>query len=335
MVDKLPSAPLRLDDNIAVWAEFEELGKHFKTQSLGQGAPGFPPPKFLRDNMMDAIDNGHNQYCRTFGSLALNQAIADIYGPKLNQKLDPLSNILVTAGANGALSSFIQALINPGDEFVCFEPCFPMYLDHLQISGGVLKTVPLEVDSAKDWAFDPELFRKSLSSKTRLLLLNNPHNPTGKCFSRHELETITEILQDFPDCMVLCDEVYDFLTFDGKEHVRFATIADNWKKCVTVYSGGKLFNATGWKIGWAIAPPKLLKLGGILNNTTFYCINHPGQIAIANSLPLAQGEFISNAQKQFTEVRDYLTKEVSEMDLPWEPLPSQSGYFMMADIRKC
>lgn len=107
------------------------------------------------------------------------------------------------------------------------------------------------------------------------MILNTPHNPTGKCFSKEELQTITDILADFPDCLVLSDEVYDFLTFDNTEHVRFATLGNNWDKTVSVYSGGKLFNATGWKVGWAIANPKLLKLGGILNNCITYSCNSP------------------------------------------------------------
>jgi aspartate/methionine/tyrosine aminotransferase len=106
-------------------------------------------------------------------------------------------------------------------------------------------------------------------------VLNTPHNPTGKCFTKTELEEISTILKEFPDCKVLSDEVYDFLTFDGVEHIPFASIGDNWLKTITVYSGGKLLNATGWKVGWAIAPPDLLRLGGIMNNTTFYCQNTP------------------------------------------------------------
>lgn len=146
-----------------------------------------------------------------------------------------------------------------------------MYLDHLQFASAKLNTVPLEVGPEKKWVFNPDLLRAALSDKTRLLILNTPHNPTGKCFNREELETITEILQEYPKCRVLSDEVYDFLTFDGEEHVPFASIGDNWTKTISIYSGGKLMNATGWKIGWAIAHPKLLRLGGIINNNIFYC----------------------------------------------------------------
>ena len=153
---------------------------------------------------------------------------------------------------------------------------------------------------------------------------------------------ISDILDEFPDCKVLSDEVYDFLTFDNVEHIPFASIRDNWRKTITVYSGGKLLNATGWKVGWAIAPPYLLRLGGIMNNTTFYCQNTPAQVAMSNSLDLVdqpsyngQLSFVEDAKSKFEEVRDFLATEIREMDMPWKPLPCQSGYFLMADVSEC
>ena len=115
------------------------------------------------------------------------KAIADHYGPKLGRQIDPFKEILVTSGANGSLSSYILALVNPGDEMVLFEPTFPMYFDHLQMAGGTLKSVPLKVKEGL-WTFDPKDLKAVLSSKTKLLILNSPHNPTGKCFTREELE---------------------------------------------------------------------------------------------------------------------------------------------------
>jgi N-succinyldiaminopimelate aminotransferase len=166
-----------------------------------------------------------------------------------------MNEVLVTMGANGALGSFIQAFVNPGDEVVIFEPTFPMYLDHIQFAGGKLKTVPLTVDADGEWVFDPEILKSALSDKTTLLILNTPHNPTGKCFTLDELEEITDIVKQYPKLTVLADEVYDFLTFDGARHIPFASLSDNWNRTVTIYSGGKLMNATGWKVGWAIAHP--------------------------------------------------------------------------------
>lgn len=141
---KIPKEPQRLEDNIAVWAEFKDITEKYKCLSLGEGAPAANPPRFLRDHMMNAIDEGFNQYIRTFGHPELVKKIAEIYGKKLNRKLDPMNEVLVTQGANGALFSFIMAFINEGDEIVMFEPCFPLYLDHVRIAGGVIKPVPLE-----------------------------------------------------------------------------------------------------------------------------------------------------------------------------------------------
>lgn len=167
-----------------------------------------------------------------------------------------------------------MALVEPGDEVIVFEPCFPMYIDHVRLANGNYKPVPLEFKDGT-WRFDPVLLRNTLSDKTKLLILNSPHNPTGKCFTRAEMEEISKILEDFPNVIVMSDEVYDFLTFDGNEHVHFATIGNNYEKTFTIFSGGKLFNCTGWKVGWTIAPPKLLRLGGIISNTVFYCFNTP------------------------------------------------------------
>jgi len=142
----------------------------------------------------------------------------------------------------------------------------------------------------------------------------------------------------------LVDEVYDFLTFDHREHVRFAAIGDNWERTITVYSGGKLFNATGWKVGWALAHPRILRLGGIINSTLSYCVNHPAQVAMSRALPLAEVEdlegpgtpsYVNQLRSNFETVRDYLTQEIKEQDLPWTPLPCESGYFMLADVSKC
>jgi aspartate/methionine/tyrosine aminotransferase len=119
----------------------------------------------------------------------------------------------------------------------------------------------------------------------KVFLYNSPHNPTGKNFTAAEVEEISTILQEFPDVKVISDEVYDFLTFDGRKHIPFASLHDNWKRTVSVYSGGKLFNATGWKLGWCIGPQDLIYKAGVISNTVFYTGNTPGQVAMARSLP--------------------------------------------------
>ena len=209
------------------------------------------------------------------------------------------------------------------------------------MNGGTLVTVPFVVKD-NEWTFDPEIFRSKLSEKTKLMILNSPHNPTGKCFTLEELNQITEVLIDFPNIVVISDEVYDFLTFDGLKHIPFASLGNNWHRTISVYSGGKKMCATGWKVGWGIGPARIIKLVAIISNTISYSTNTPAQVAMSECLPMtieqpADGSlnFIDQTRKNFSDVRDLLVKEISEMPLPWEPLPCRSGYFLMVDISKC
>jgi aspartate/methionine/tyrosine aminotransferase len=248
-----------------------------------------------------------------------------------------MREVLVTGGANGALSSYIMALCNEGDELVAFEPAFPLYFDHLDVAGGTIKTVPLE-EKDGHWNLNVDALRAVLSERTKVLVINTPHNPTGKCFTLEEQTQISEVLIDFPNVVVIADEVYDRLIFDSGKHVPFASIGDNWNKTVSVYSGGKLFLATGWKVGWVIGPESIVRLGGIINNTTAYCTNNPAQMAFARALDHVHRDddtFLDDTRRNFEEVRNFLSNEIREMDLPWEPLPCPSGYFLMADVTKC
>lgn len=154
-----------------------------------------------------------------------------------------------------------------------FEPCFPQYQDHIQLADAVYKPVPLELKEEGKWGFDPALLRKSLNEKTRIFILNNAHNPTGKLFTLEELETLSSILNEFPDVIVISDDVYESLTFDERNTTLFASIGNNFEKTVSVFSGGKLYCATGWKVGWAIGPEDIIKAAGVIHCATTYCIN--------------------------------------------------------------
>ena len=144
------------------------------------------------------------------------------------------------------------------------------------LSRATIKSVQLVVDADLKWQLDFDSLEKAMSDKTRILLLNTPNNPTGKVFTREELEKISAILDKYPRCFVLSDEVYDFLPFEGREHVHFATIGDNWKRTISVFSGGKMFNCTGWKIGWGIGPKQLVRQAVIMNDSINFCNNVPG-----------------------------------------------------------
>lgn len=194
----------------------------------------------------------------------------------MGRKINPMTEVLATSGANAGLMCFIQGLLNPGQEVVTFEPMFPMYIDHFELAGGKVRSVPLRIKDGA-WTFNPDELHKCLSGKdVGLFLFNSPHNPTGKVFTKEEMQLISDMLDDFPHIKVISDEVYNFLTFDGREHHFFANVGNNWDRTVSLFSGGKLYNCTGWKIGWAVGPAPMIKLGGVIQSSVFYCFNHPG-----------------------------------------------------------
>mmetsp|Transcript_24840 Transcript_24840/g.33252 ORF Transcript_24840/g.33252 Transcript_24840/m.33252 type:complete len:445 (+) Transcript_24840:43-1377(+) len=341
--DSLGEHPQKLSDNIAVWSEMKDLMVKYNCLSLGEGAPNLMPPQFLIDDMTAAMQAGHNQYTRTFGVPALVNKIAAVYGPKLGREINAMKEVLVTQGANGALCAFINAFCNKGEQVVSFEPMFPLYLDHAEFCGGSMLGVPLNlVDGI--WKFDPEQLRAALSKPTsKVFVFNTPHNPTGKVFTVEEMQQISDILDDCPHVLVLSDEVYDFATFDGRTHTSFATVGNNWDRTISIFSGGKLFNATGWKIGWTIGPEKLIHHGCIIANTVFYCFNTPGQVAVATSLDRhekpgyneAGNSFVEDTRALFESNRDFLKQSLTEMAMPWTPVLVEGGYFLMADITAC
>eukprot|EP00347_Sterkiella_histriomuscorum_P019866 403340007 len=339
--------PHRVDDNVAVWSEFKELGERYNCISLGEGAPAANPPQFLINELHKSIQEGHNQYSRTFGHPLLVQKVAEFYGKKLNliRKIDPLKEVIVSAGAYNVIVNTLIALIRPGvgEEVLVFEPGWPCYIDLVQYAGGIYKPLSLQLNEEGKWKFNAEQFRQSITAKTKLFIFNNAQNPTGKIFTKEELEAMTQILNENPQVIVLSDDVYEFLSYDDNQFVGFASIQDNFKKTISVYCPGKLFCATGWQVGWAVGPENLIKPISVISNAVIYCANTPIQVAFARSLDqsLVKGyknelSYVENIRKEFQEVRDYMIQELTkEFDLPVVPLKSQSGYFIILDISKC
>ncbi|CDW83669.1 classes i and ii family protein [Stylonychia lemnae] len=338
------SFPHRVDDNTAVWAEFKDLTERYSCISLGEGAPAANPPQFLVDELMKAIQEGHNQYSRTFGHPILVQSVAEYYGKKLGQEINPLTQVIVSAGAYNVIVNALLALIRPneGEEVLVFEPGWPCYIDLVQFAGGIYRPLCLQQKDGK-WHFDAEQFKNSLNNNTKLFIFNNAQNPTGKIFTREELDEMSKILENYPNVIVLSDDVYEFLTYDGTQFTGFASIGDNFKKTLSIYCPGKMMCATGWQVGWAVGPEKLIKPVSLISTTQIYCANTPVQVAYGRALPQVdkpgyKGElsFVEHIRQEFQEVRDYMFKELSEgFDLPVEPLRSESGYFILLDISKC
>lgn len=333
----------KMEDNMCVWQEFGQLSKKYGFVSLGEGAPHLQPPKFLVDKLVEAINEGNNQYTSCYGHPEARQLITEHYQPRFTHTINPMKEMLICNGANGCMDTLLQAfLADENDEIIFIEPYFPQYLGHAQFARGTIRTVPLVVGEDNEWHLDLDILRKTLNDKTRVLIMNTPHNPTGKVFSLKELEEISDILEEFPHVYVVSDDVYDFLVFDELEHHIFANIKDNWKKTVTIFSGGKILCCTGWKVGWCFGPAEIIREAVVFNDTCTYCHNVPGQLAIARSLKTAYEEeyegfksFVEYEKADFKKSHDILVEGLKASSLPIKPIPAFGAYFIFADVSEC
>jgi aspartate/methionine/tyrosine aminotransferase len=241
---------------------------------------------------------------------------------------------------NNAVIAFVK---DKEDEVVILQPCFAVYSDIVSIAGGKVRGVGLKHNKEQNrWLLDMDEFRAAFNEHTKLFILNTPHNPTGKVFSREEIEQMSAVLKDFPNVIVLADEVYNFLTYDGKPHTMFAEVGDNFNRTLTCHSAGKLFFCTGWKLGWMFGPPELIRQCYIIGITIYDCSNAPAQIAISKCIEEAyQGKFngdlsfVEDTRANFEKTRDYFVKELSSMDIPVKPVICEGGYFLVLDISEC
>ncbi len=235
-----------------IFTEISRLAIEHDAINLGQGFPNFDGPDFVKQAAVDAIEDGHGQYARMFGIPQLNRAIADRFNADAGLSVDPDAEVTVTSGCTEALIATFLGLVNPGEEVILFEPYYDSYRACVAMAGAVPKFVTLR---PPDFAVNESELRNAFSPKTRAILVNTPHNPTGKLFTKSELELIATLCKQH-DAIAICDEVYERLVFDA-EHVRLATLDGMYERTVTLSSLGKTFSLTGWKVGWAIAPPEL------------------------------------------------------------------------------
>ncbi|KAL7416880.1 pyridoxal phosphate-dependent transferase [Mrakia frigida] len=334
-------------ERLDVWSIFNPTNMPKDSINLGQGFMSWAPPDFILEAANDAISNNvmANHYSPARGRPRLRNAIASHYSKEfthLGQKgLDPETEILVTAGANEGMYAALLAYLNPGDEVICIEPFFDQYTASIIFNGGVPVYVPLHPPPAgqtgakptgKDWRVDFDELRAAITPKTKVIILNTPHNPVGKMFNRSELEQFAKVAID-NNLLVLSDEVYDCLTYDGHEHIRIATLPGMWERTITVGSAGKSFAATGWRIGWLIAPPQLIQTALMASTRIIFCVNGPLQEAAAVGLELADSKnFFQTQRKEYAERRDVLMEVFDNLELSYT-IPDGS-YFLLVDISR-
>jgi aspartate/methionine/tyrosine aminotransferase len=294
----------RLDglDQPTVWHEFSPMSVQYQSVNLGQGFPDWDPPPFVIDAIHRSTNpkggRSSNQYARSYAHMPLAQALAEDYmvqwGDRMPDLLiDPVTQIATATGVTNVLYCALQGLINPGDEVLLLEPYFDVYSSQVQMAGGTCVYCPLRPDFTQGGAsavfqLDLTELRSKITSKTRVLIINSPHNPTGKVFSQTELEGIATIVSDHPQLVVIADEVYQHILFDtvNEPHISIATINGGqiWDQTLTMSSAGKTFSCTGWKVGWAIGPPHLVQAVTAVQQWCNFSPVTPTQDAIAQAI---------------------------------------------------
>jgi N-succinyldiaminopimelate aminotransferase len=309
-----------------IFAEMSARAVATGSINLGQGFPDRDGPAEIARAAADAVMQGKgNQYPPGPGIPQLRQAIAAHQERFYNAHYDPDTEVLVTAGATEAVAAALLALVEPGDEVIAFEPYYDSYAANIAMAGGTRVPVTLRPPG-----FRPDLteLAHAITPRTRLILLNSPHNPTGSVFTRDELAAIAALAVD-KDLLVVTDEVYEHLVFDG-EHVPIAQFPGMRERTVSISSAGKTFSFTGWKIGWVTAAPELVSAVKTAKQFLTFVSGGPFQYAIAQALPLPD-EYYATLRTELQAQRDLLVKGLAEIG--FEVYPPQGTYFVTTDIR--
>jgi N-succinyldiaminopimelate aminotransferase len=292
--------------------------------NLGQGFPDTDGPVEMLAAAKAAIDNGRNQYPPGSGVPELLASISAHQERFYGIRVDPRSQVLVTVGATEAIASVILALCEAGDEVVTFEPYYDSYAACIALAGATRRTSVLRFP---DFAVDEESLRAAFSDRTRLVLLNTPHNPTGKVFTREELELVAELAREH-DAWVVTDEVYEHIVFDGLEHVPMATLPGMLDRTITISSAGKTFSATGWKVGWLSGPQEAVASARMVKQFLTYVGSGPFQPAVALALGLGDDTY-RRLRDSLQTKRDLLCAALEDVGLQ---ISRPSGtYFVIAD----
>lgn len=281
-----------------VWQVFNEVAKETGAVNLGQGFPDWKPPRFLLDALQEAVETEFHQYTRPAGHPPLVELMARRYSKHLNREIDPMNEIAITVGASQALYLALTTLLKPSDEIILFEPFFDLYLKQIALTGATPVFISLGMDPTPEdpWRLDLGALERAITPKTKVLILNTPHNPTGKVFTLAELTAISRIIQKHPQITVISDEVYKFSVYAPLEkgdsssigHFHFARLPGMWDRTITLSSCGKTFSVTGWQVGWMVGPERYIKPVHDLLPAVQFCASTPIQHALTIALQVAE-----------------------------------------------
>lgn len=310
-----------------IFAEMTALAVANDAVNLGQGFPDTDGPRAMLDTAREAIADGLNQYAPGPGMPVLRNAIADERERRFGLRYDPDSQVLVTVGATEAISAALLGLVEPGDDVLLIEPFYDSYAAAVALAGATRTAVPL-VPDGNGWTVDTDALRRAVGPRTRMLIVNSPHNPTGTVFDPDTLARIAEIAVS-QDLLVVADEVYEHLTFDAAVHTPIALLPGMFERTVTVSSAAKTFNATGWKTGWALGPSTLIDAVRAAKQFMSFVGATPFQPAVAYALRYEQ-PWIETMRNDLQRKRDVLSAALTDAGV--EVKDSAGTYFVCGDI---
>lgn len=307
-----------------IFTQMSALAQQHNAINLSQGFPDFDGPRYLQERLAHHVSQGANQYAPMTGALPLREAIAgktaELYGYRPNVETD----ITVTAGATEALYAAITALVRQGDEVICFDPSYDSYAPAVELSGGVLKRIALQPPGFRvDWA----AFARLLSSKTRLVILNTPHNPSATVWRKADFAALWQAIAD-REIYVLSDEVYEHICFDEAGHATVLAHPQLRERAIAVSSFGKTFHMTGWKVGYSVAPAAISAEIRKVHQYLTFAVNTPAQLAIADMLRNAP-EHYRELPSFYRARRDRLAQALEKSR--FKVLPCEGTYFLLAD----
>ncbi|HSC54589.1 MAG TPA: methionine aminotransferase [Phnomibacter sp.] len=305
----------------SIFTVMSALAAEHKAINLGQGFPDYQMDEGLTDLVSKAMRDGHNQYVHMAGYGPLREAIAEKVHKLYGTRIDADKNITVTPGGTYAIYSSITAAIHPGDEVIVFEPAYDSYIPNIEVNGG--KTVRLSL-RYPDYGIDWQAVKAAITPKTKMIILNSPHNPTGAVLSENDIQELRNVVAG-TDILIMSDEVYEHLIFDGKQHQSILRYPDLLERSFVAFSFGKVYNCTGWKLGYCIAPTALTSEFRKVHQFNAFCINTPMQVGIAAFLQ-HEAAYL-NLGKELQQKRDYFRTRMA--DTPFKVIPSYGSYFEM------
>lgn len=315
MTSKLPNVGTTIFTTMSV------LAAEHKAINLGQGFPDFPMAEELVARVAEAMRSGHNQYTHMNGYVPLREALAEKIEFLYKTKVNPDTQITVTPGGTYALYTALTTVLQPGDEVIVFEPAYDCYIPAIELNGAKAVRLQLSFPGYKiDWAS----VKENITDRTRAILLNSPHNPTGSVLTENDIRQLREVVKDTP-ILIISDEVYEHLIFDGFEHQSILRYPDLLERSFVSFSFGKVYHCTGWKLGYSVAPEGLMKEFRKIHQFNAFSCDTPKQVALAGFLKHRENYLTLGAEMQ--QKRDYFQQGMAQTKL--KPLPTHGSYFQI------